>query len=221
MLKKNIMTLLLSTAVFTVFANSKNPNPTQIEAGNVIPNIIIKAGSRTPEENLRHQIYCMEQGGIDVTDKKTIKVTSGVLDSIMCEFPNDKKASNTMVREVGLHANANQNLMNSTPSSLYYLNNLKGRIELYVAVGRVSYPSQFYVPSVVKYIDLPAGNTYSEAGIEANNCVQSVSQQMAPGTLVHTFNILCRTLVRGAVKSHAKGCWNSQCYISNGTVMQE
>jgi hypothetical protein len=53
----------------------------QIDA---IPKRTIKAHSRTPEENRRHQKICAQQGLVDVTDENDVTVGIGSDDPIVC-----------------------------------------------------------------------------------------------------------------------------------------
>lgn len=126
--KKIMLTLLSALCVYSYADNQVNQDITSISLSDQM--VTIKPSTHTEAENEVHQSYCADLGAIDVTDKSTIKVGSGVTDPmnsvVMCqknitkeEFEMSQEANTTSTWQGGLDDNPNiKKHLNNLASSI-------------------------------------------------------------------------------------------------------
>lgn len=148
---KNIIAVLIATNSIPVLANDVLNKDFNIDTS-----IILKAGSRTKEQNEVHKKFCEMEGSIDITNQIDIKVTSGVSDAIMCLTSETHK-------------------YNKSTGSLNNNANLGVRVSTEAPSGHVG-NGGYWIRGIVYYDDGQVGsNVFMEVGVKQDNCVASGS----------------------------------------------
>ncbi len=171
----------------------------------------IKAHSRKNKENLKHQTYCNNMGGIDITDNSDVQISSGAIDAIFCKIIDDEKFNKYAQSMQWKHSK----VVNGKVLETHVDDPMPtGEWRAFAPWGTVS--GQYYATSVGLFSEL-SGTGYLDVSVPSDRCSAS-NQRRVDGSARFTVTTLCGNWSGGQQPSYANACFNGSCVQDRGWI---
>lgn len=193
--------------------------PSQLDTGKTKT---ILAGSRTPEQNLKNQLFCSKLGGVDMTNDSDVVIGENTIDATFCQI----NESNGYISELPLtgagvvESDGSISYLNHEPVSALGAEQVNGgtwRAE--AANSTVPMGKQWIVWGSGFFNDIVSSTIFAQISVPDFNCSATNSKTNFTGNATLTARTTCgASQGRVSTKDYASACVNGSCVQNIGTI---
>lgn len=187
----------------------------------------ILAGSRTPEQNLKNQLYCSKLGGIDITNDSDVVIGENTIDATFCQI-NESNNYNSESIPFN-HAGAGAGVVESDGSLTPYSNNetsvnqfnelASGTWRAEAANATLPMGQTWWIRGAGYFNNIVGSTIFTDVRVPDFNCSASNSKTNFTGNAQLTAQVQCgASQGRPSTKNYVSACVNGQCNQAVGTI---
>jgi hypothetical protein len=213
-MKKLFCTLITLNAIISYAKTNTNFLPS---ANN--QNIIV-AHTHTFQQNILHQSYCNQIGGVDITDNSDVYLGKNTLDATFCKITDDVKYKSMMAYASAGSFNSDDTLLMLSRSFLdknAVSSNGTWRSE--AANATVPLGSLWWVRGAGYFNNIEHSSVSININVPDFGCSASNGNSNFTGSGQYTAQVTCAaTMGRRSTVDIATACVNGSCVEARGTI---
>lgn len=205
---KKFLAILITCATGIVYASSNNSTTKTI-----------LAHTHTQEENILHQGYCKQIGGVDITDHSDIQLGANTIDAVFCKITDEAKYKSATRYFATGTLNLDKTLMMSIDPE--YSDTVSPYISwtAHAANGTVPMYQNWWVRGAGVFSDIQHSSVSVSINVPDFACSASNSDSNFSGSATITAQVTCgASMGRPSTYDFATACVNGSCVQDRGTI---